>query len=245
MGWEAIAINEALVVLARSIVAFSTLFIFARLLGRQQVSQLTFFDYILGISIGSIAASLSVDLGSRAWPHWVGLAVWTLAVLGIQIASTKSTAAAKIFVGEPVVVISKGKLLEETMGRMRYTTGEILEQLRNQGIFDISTVEFAVMESDGQLSVLLKPEYRPATVQDLGLRPQGGGMSAQLIYDGQVMEENLKVAGVDQAWLAKQLQEQGINNASEVFLASYHPSTKKLFIDRYEDGIDTSTKKTN
>jgi len=235
--------NEALVVLARSIIAFVTLFIFARLLGKQQVSQLTFFDYVLGITIGSIAASLSIDLESRAWPHWVGLAVWTLAVLGIQIASTKSTAAAKIFVGEPVVVISKGKLLEETMGRMRYTTGEILEQLRNQGVFDISTVEYAVMESDGQLSVLLKPEHRPATVQDLGLAPPSGGMSAQLIYDGQVIQENLQAAGVDEAWLAKRLREQGINNASEVFLASYHPGSQKLYIDLYEDGIDTSTKK--
>jgi len=237
--------NEALVVLARSIIAFVTLFIFARLLGKQQVSQLTFFDYVLGITIGSIAASLSIDLESRAWPHWVGLAVWTLAVLGIQIASTKSTAAAKIFVGEPVVVISKGKLLEETMGRMRYTTGEILEQLRNQGVFDISTVEYAVMESDGQLSVLLKPEHRPATVQDLGLAPPSGGMSAQLIYDGQVIQENLQAAGVDEAWLAKRLREQGINNASEVFLASYHPGSQRLFIDRYVDGIDTSTKKTD
>ncbi len=236
--------NEALVVLARSIIAFVTLFIFARLLGKQQVSQLTFFDYVLGITIGSIAASLSIDLESRAWPHWVGLAVWTLAVLGIQIASTKSTTAAKIFMGEPVVVISKGKLLEEAMGRMRYTTGEILEQLRNQGVFDISTVEYAVMESDGQLSVLLKPEHRPATVQDLGLAPPSGGMSAQLIYDGQVIQENLQAAGVDEAWLAKRLREQGINNASEVFLASYHPGTQTLYIDRYEDGIDTSTKQT-
>ncbi|MGB4507686.1 MAG: DUF421 domain-containing protein [Syntrophomonadaceae bacterium] len=237
--------NEALVVLARSIIAFVTLFIFARLLGKQQVSQLTFFDYVLGITIGSIAASLSIDLESRAWPHWVGLAVWTLAVLGIQIASTKSTTAAKIFMGEPVVVISKGKLLEEAMGRMRYTTGEILEQLRNQGVFDISTVEYAVMESDGQLSVLLKPEHRPATVHDLGLAPPSGGMSAQLIYDGQVIQENLQAAGVDEAWLAKRLREQGINNASEVFLASYHPGSQRLFIDRYVDGIDTSTKKTD
>lgn len=236
--------NEALVVLARSIIAFATLFIFARLLGKQQVSQLTFFDYVLGITIGSIAASLSIDLESRAWPHWVGLAVWTLAVLGIQIASTKSTAAAKVFMGEPVVVIRKGKLLEEAMGRMRYTTAEMLEQLRNQGVFDISTVEFAVMESDGQLSVLLKPEHRPATVQDLALTPQGGGMSAQLIYDGQVIQENLQAAGVDTAWLAKQLQQQGINNASQVFLASYHLGTQTLYVDRYEDGIDTSTKQT-
>ncbi|MDI9479693.1 MAG: DUF421 domain-containing protein [Syntrophomonadaceae bacterium] len=234
--------NEGLVVVVRSIIAFLTLLVFARLLGKQLVSQLTFFDYVMGITIGSIAATLSVDLESRAWPHWVGLAVWTIAVLAIQIASAKSNVAAKVFMGEPVVVISKGKLLEDAMGRMRYTAGNLLEQLRNQGIFDISTVEFAVMESDGQLSVLLKPEHRPATVQDLALQPQKGGMSAQLIYDGQVIPENLQAAGVDDAWLTRQLQEQGINNAAEVFLASYHPGSQTLYIDRYEDGISTTTK---
>ena len=236
--------NEGLVVGARSIIAFMTLLVFARLLGKQLVSQLTFFDYVLGITIGSIAASLSVDLESRAWPHWVGLAVWTVAVLAIQVASTKSKVAAKIFMGEPVVVISKGKLLEEAMGRMRYTASDLLEQLRNQGVFDISTVDFAVLESDGQLSVLLKPEHRPATVQDLALQPENSGMSAQLIFDGQVIPENLQAAGVDDAWLTRQLQQQGINNAAEVFLASYHPSTQTLYIDRYEDGITTSTKHT-
>ena len=232
--------NEGLVVVVRSIIAFLTLLVFARLLGKQLVSQLTFFDYVMGITIGSIAATLSVDLG-RAWPP-SGLAVWTIAVLAIQIASAKSNVAAKVFMGEPVVVISKGKLLEDAMGRMRYTAGNLLEQLRNQGIFDISTVEFAVMESDGQLSVLLKPEHRPATVQDLALQPQKGGMSAQLIYDGQVIPENLQAAGVDDAWLTRQLQEQGINNAAEVFLASYHPGSQTLYIDRYEDGISTTTK---
>ena len=141
--------NEALVVVARSIIAFVTLFIFARLLGKQQVSQLTFLDYVLGITIGSIAATLSVDLESRAWPHWVGLAVWTAAVLIIQISSAKSTQAAKIFMGEPVVIISNGKILEEAMGRMRYNIPDLLEQLRNQGVFDISTVEFAVLNRTG------------------------------------------------------------------------------------------------
>lgn len=237
-------VNEGLVVVTRSIIAFLTLLVFARLLGKQLVSQLTFFDYVLGITIGSIAASLSVDLESRAWPHWVGLAVWTVAVLGIQIASSKSKVASKIFMGEPVVVISNGKLLEDAMGRMRYTASDLLEQLRNQGIFDISTVDFAVLESDGQLSVLLKPEHRPATVQDLALQPQNSGMSAQLIYDGEVMAENLQATGVDDAWLTRQLQQQGINNAAEIFLASYHPSTQTLYIDRYEDGIDTTTKHT-
>lgn len=238
-----VILNEALVVLSRSIIAFFTLFIFARLLGKQQISQLTFFDYVLGITIGSIAGTLSVDLESRAWPHWVGLATWTFIVLIIQFAAVKSPAAAKVFEGEPVVLVSNGQVLEKAMGRLRYTIGDLMEQLRAKDVFDISEVQFCVLESNGELSVLLKPEYRTPTLQDLGLPPADSGMSAQLIYDGLVLEENLQAAGVDHAWLIDQLEQQGIHNVSEVFMASFNPGSGKFYLDRYQDGIDTTTKK--
>ncbi|HEX3011583.1 MAG TPA: YetF domain-containing protein, partial [Syntrophomonadaceae bacterium] len=132
--------NEGLVVVARSIIAFFTLLIFARTLGRQQISQLTFFDYVLGITIGSIAASLSVDLSSRAWPHWVGLLTWAAAVLLLQWISLKSREASKYLVSEPTVVIMDGLILEDALRSIRYTMTDILEQLRDKGIFDLNQV---------------------------------------------------------------------------------------------------------
>ena len=143
--------NEAAVVFVRGIIAFFILLIFARLLGKQQVSELTFFDYILGITIGSIAATLTTDLSSRAWPHWVGLATWTAAVWFLQWVSLRSRAVAKYINGEPVILIMNGQIMEKNLKKMRYTLDDLLIQLRHRGSFDLKEVEFALLETTGQL----------------------------------------------------------------------------------------------
>jgi len=226
--------NEGIVVLVRSIIGFFTLLIMARILGKQQISQLTFFDYVLGITIGSIAATLSVDLSSRAWPHWVGLMVWALIVWALQWFTLKYRSAAKYIVGEPTVVIMNGQIMEDAMRTIRYTLGDILEQLRDKGIFDLKQVGFAIVETNGKLSVLLKPEFLPVTPQDLKLTPQTSGLSTELVYDGVIIEENLKQSNVDQLWLEKELKKKGIANISEVFLAVIDGSGN-LYVDTYKD----------
>ncbi|MDD3852988.1 MAG: DUF421 domain-containing protein [Syntrophomonadaceae bacterium] len=232
--------SEGLIVLVRSIIAFITLFIFARLLGKQQISQLTYFDYVLGITIGSIAASLSVDLDSRAWPHWVGLATWTVCVLLVQWLVMKSSAADKYFSGEPVIVISDGQIMDEAMRKSRFTVSELLEELRHKDVFELSEVQYAVLETDGKLSVLLKPEYRNATIQDLQLASPAGNMSLLLIYDGMIVEKNLQLSGKKMPWLKQQLKSKGIKDLSEVFLASYHLESNTLYIDQYKDKNKTA-----
>lgn len=226
--------NEGIVVLVRSIIGFFTLLIMARILGKQQISQLTFFDYVLGITIGSIAATLSVDLSSRAWPHWVGLMVWALIVWALQWFTLKYRSAAKYIVGEPTVVIMNGQIMENAMRSIRYTLSDVLEQLRDKGVFDLKQVGFAVVETNGKVSVLLKPEYLPATPKDLNLATQPSGLSTELVYDGIIIEENLKQANVDQLWLKKELKKQNINHISEVFLASLD-SSGGLYVDTYKE----------
>lgn len=225
--------NEGLVVVARSIIAFFTLLIFARTLGRQQISQLTFFDYVLGITIGSIAASLSVDLSSRAWPHWVGLLTWAAAVLLLQWISLKSREASKYLVSEPTVVIMDGLILEDALRSIRYTMTDILEQLRDKGIFDLNQVGFAVVETNGKVSVLLKPEYLPATPKDLNITPQANGLSTEVIYDGVIIEPNLVKAKLDRLWLFTELNRLGVK-VSDIFLAAVD-NNKNLYIDKYKD----------
>jgi len=228
-------LNEAAVVLVRSIIGFFTLLIFARLLGKQQISQLTFFEYVLGITIGSIAASLSVDLTSRAWPHWVGLFTWTAIVFTLQWISVRSPCAAKYLVGEPTIIIMNGQIMENNMRKIRYTTSDLLEQLRDKGVFDLNQVAYAVLETDGQLSVLLKPEFQPVTPQDLNITPQNVGPGVELVSNGIVIEENLKKINQDRLWLESQLKEHGIENFSEVFLATYIPETGEFYIDKYNE----------
>lgn len=230
-------LNEALVVLARSLIGFFTLFIFARLLGKQEISQLSFFDYVLGITIGSIAASLSVDLSSRAWPHWVGLFTWTVTVFILQMLTLKSKKVNHYLVGEPTILIKNGLIMEDSMKKLRYTIADLLKQLRSKNVFDISQVDVAILETNGQLSVLLKPEYQYLSPGDLQLPPPARGLSTEIIYAGVVVDSNLAAAGLDRLWLITQLKLQGISHPSEVFMASYNPSTSQLYIDKYMDKV--------
>jgi len=228
--------NEALVVAVRGIIGFITLLIFVRLLGKQQVSQLSFFDYVLGITIGSTASTLTVDLTSRAWPHWIGLVTWTVAGLIIQWISLKSRYAAKFINGEPTIVIMNGQIMEDAIQKMRYTADELLEQLRSKDVFDINQVAFAVLEPDGELSVLKKSQYQPVTPNDLNISPKFAGLSTELIYDGVVIEQNLKQLRRTRRWLDGQLKAHGINSAAEVFLATLGPHGN-LYIDTYKDPV--------
>ncbi len=226
--------NEGLVVVVRSIIGFFTLLIFTRILGKQQIAQLTFFDYVLGITIGSIAATLSVDLSSRAWPHWVGLLVWAIIVLILQWVTLKYRSAAKYIIGEPTIVIMNGQIMEDAMHKIRYTLADVLHQLRDKGIFDLKQVGFAVVETDGKVSVLLKPQFLPATPQDLNLTTQPSGLNTELILDGIIIDQNLKQANVDRLWLEKELKNKGICQVSEVFMATIDGSGN-LFLDTYKD----------
>ena len=229
--------EQTLVVVIRSCIAYITLMIFTRLLGKQQISQLTFFDYVLGITIGSTASTLTTDLDSRAWPHWVGIFVWSFLVFFTQWITVKSQWFSKYLDGDPVVLIANGRILESSMKRMRYRLSDLLEQLRSQGVFDISEVEFAVLEVSGQISILKKTQYLPLTPQDMKLKTDYQGLSAQIIYDGVLIEPNLAKLNLSRSWLNKQLKKQGVHDVSEVFLASLN-TKGELYLDLYRDKVD-------
>lgn len=231
------SLNEGLVVIVRSIIGFFSLLIFTRVIGKEQISQLTFFDYVLGITIGSIAATVSTDLSSRAWPHWVSLISWAALGYLMEVITLKWRSAAKYFEGQPAIVIFNGKILEKTLKKERYRTSDILSLLRNQGIFDINQVNFAIIEPNGQLSVMLKPEYQPLTPKDMNIQVQDMGLDTILIYDGIIIEKNLKQIKKDKSWLTEQLKTRRINDISEVFIASVSPSGN-FYIDKYSDHVD-------
>lgn len=232
--------SEGLVVFVRSIIGFFSLLIFAKILGKQQISQLTLFDYILGITIGSIAASLTTDLSSRAWPHWVGLFFWSLLGYSMEYITMKWRYAAKYIEGEPTIVIMNGMIMEDALRKMKYRATDIMELLRNKDIFDLSQVDFAIIEPSGKISVLKKPEYEVLTAKDMNISKSPSGISTELIYDGILIEENLKQLSKDKEWIIEQLKLQGINDISEVFLATLNPAGS-LYIDKYKDYIKKVT----
>ncbi len=228
--------NEGLVVLVRSIIGFFTLLIFAKILGKQQISQLAFFDYVLGITIGSIAADLATDLSSRAWPHWVALLTWAALGYLMEFITMKWRYAAKYIEGEPTIVIMNGKIMENALRKMQFRVSDIMELLRNKDVFDLSQVDFAIIEPNGQLSVLRKPEYEPLTAKDMNITKKPSGISTELIYDGILIEENLRQLNKSKKWLMDQLKSKGIKDISEVFLATLNPAGS-FYVDKYEDHI--------
>lgn len=232
--------NEGLVVLVRSFIGFFSLLIFTRIIGKEQISQLTFFDYVLGITIGSIAASLTTDLSSRAWPHWVGLITWAALGYLMEIVTLKWRYAAKVLEGEPVIVIMSGKIMEDALKKAKYRVSDILELMRNQGVFDPNEVDFAIIESNGQLSILKKAEHLPLTPKDMNIPVKDSGISTELIYDGILIEENLRQLKKDKKWLTDELRAHGINNISEVFLVTLNPEGS-IYIDKYDDHITKVT----
>jgi len=234
-------VNEGLIVLVRGIIGFFTLLIFTRIMGKQQVSQLTFFDYVVGITIGSTASSLTTDLTSRAWPHWVGLITWTILCLSLQLITLKSKTAEKFLDGQPTIVITNGKILEESMKKFRYTIGDLLAQLRDKGIFDLDQVAYAVLEKDGQLSILKKTQCDPVTPKDLNIKTTKASIDVEVIYDGSIVHDNLVSINRNERWIMNNLKKRGINDASEVFLAIYN-ATSGLHIDLYKDHIKPKNK---
>jgi uncharacterized membrane protein YcaP (DUF421 family) len=232
--------NEAVIVFVRGIIAFFTLLIFTRALGKLQISQLSFFDYVLGITIGSTASSLTTDLTSRAWAHWVGLFTWSFLVFILQKVTLKWRKASKYIDGEPTVVIMNGAIMENTMCKMRYRLSDLQEQLRVKGIFDLSHVEFAILETNGSLSVLKKADYEPVIAKDLKIGTLYKGLSTELIYDGVILDQNLSQVHLDRQWLMEKLKAMKINHPEEVFLASLD-TEGNLYVDTYQEHIKNPT----
>lgn len=228
---------DYLLVIVRSIMAFFTLLILARVLGKKQISHLTFFEYILGITIGSIAASMSTNLANRALPEFTGLLVWFFLVFILEFAAIKNRKLAKITQGEPTILIENGKIMEDKLGLLRYPFDDLVEQLREKGIFNLSDVEFAVLEKDGSLSVQKKSQVDPVTPQDLNISTPYQGLEVELIEEGQILKKNLTQVHKNKDWLLSELKQRGIK-LNQVAYASLD-SRGRLYLDLYKDkGIE-------
>jgi uncharacterized membrane protein YcaP (DUF421 family) len=161
---------------ARALSAIAVLFALARLMGKRQISQLTFFDYVAGISIGSIAASMAVDPTIGYIRGLSGMLVFTLFTVLLYIASLKSYGLRKLLEGKPIVVIQDGTILEKNLKKTRLTVNDLLEECRLKNAFIIADIAYAILETKGELSILMKPQRQPLTPQDMNLQVSGSGV---------------------------------------------------------------------
>lgn len=218
------------VVAIRSVISFFSLLLLIRLIGKQQVAQLTFFDYVVGLTIGSIAATLSVQVNENTLATLVGMIIWTGLAILLGILGIHNVWIRKVVEGEATVVVENGKILEENLKKIRISIDELISELRTQGVFNIADVEFAMFEPGGKISVLKKSQKQPITPSDLNLPTQYEGLPTNLIMDGVILYDALKSLNLSKAWLYHQLGKQNIHNVVEVSLAQL--DTKgNLYVD--------------
>ncbi|MHB1419743.1 MAG: DUF421 domain-containing protein [Bacillota bacterium] len=221
----------------QTLLSFGAILIYTRILGKQQIGQLTFFEYINGITFGSIAAVLATDIGpTRTFVHMLGLTLFAALTFGAGFISLRSRQARKLICGEPTIVIHNGKILERNMGTMLYNIDELMMQLREKSLFNISDVEYAILEPNGSLSVLPKADKRPVTPADLHIPTEYEGVPSEIIVDGEVIYQNLKQNNLDEKWLQGQLEAYGVTDVGEVILASLDTSGK-LYLDLRKDQL--------
>lgn len=218
------------VVIIRSIISFFFLLLLVKLIGKQQVSQLTYFDYVVGITVGSIASTLSVQVNENTWATITGMIVWALLAIILAFIGLKSTLFRKVVEGVPEIIIQNGKIDNNILSRNQLSIEDLMSMLRTKDVFNINDVEFAVLEQNGKLSVLLKSQKQPLTPQDMNIPTQYVGLPTNLIMDGCVNMEALRSVNLSKACLEHHLKKEKIMNVEDIFLAQLD-TQGNLFID--------------
>ena len=218
---------DAVKVILTSLLSVAALFVITKIMGHKQVAQLDFFDYVSGITIGSIGAELATEL-EKPYKPLIALVIYGLVSLLLNLLSHKMPKTRKYINGTPTILMNAGKLYRKNLKKSNLDLSEFLLLCREQGYFELDEIQTAVFEHNGKLSILPKAANRPATPEDLKIEAKTVEVGVEVIMDGRVMGENLSRIGRDANWLTKELKSQGYKDAKELFLGVYRPEEDKL-----------------
>ena len=200
-----------------ALLSILVLFLLAKLMGTKQVSQMTMFDYVVGITIGSVAAELATELEEPAKPLTALIIYGIMAVL-ISILTNKSIKARAVVTGKPLVLLENGVIYRKNLKKARLDLNEFLTYCRIGGWFDLNQLQSAVLEHNGVVSFLPKETDRPATPMDLHLDPKQSQVQTPFVMDGKLLPDNIHQAGKEEAWVHRALLRQGYKDESGVLL---------------------------
>ena len=209
---------------ATSVVA---LFVIAKIMGHKQVSQLDFFDYVSGITIGSIGAELATELESP-WKPLISLVIYGIVSVLLRFMTDKFPKTRKYINGTPTILMNEGKLYRQNFKKAKLDLSEFMLLCREQGYFDLDGLQTVIFEHNGKLSILPKASSRPPTPDDLKITASATHIGTEIIMDGRIMGENLTRIGRDEKWLNSGLKAQGYKDVSEIFLGVYHEGDDTL-----------------
>lgn len=202
---------EVLKVIIASLLSAAALFLIAKIIGHKQVAQLEFFDYITGITIGSIAAELATTLDKPWWKPTISMFAFGAVTVGLSVAARRMPRSRKYINGTPTIILNNGKLYRSNMKKAKLELSEFLLLCRQEGYFNLNDIQTALFEYNGKLSILPVSTKRPLNPEDIKLNPQPENIGTELIMDGRIMGENLKRKGLSDEWLEKEMKKQGYN----------------------------------
>jgi uncharacterized membrane protein YcaP (DUF421 family) len=220
-------LNEIWQTVLQSLFAVVVLFGLTRLMGKKQVSQLTTFDYVVGITIGSIAKAIAVE--GQYTKGITSLILFALFPIILSLISLKSRKAQKILDGIPAILIQNGKIVKENLKKSKFTINQLLKECRIKDVFDITEIEFAILETNGQISIQKKSQNQPLTPKDMKLPTDYKGLCLNIIIDGKIIQEHLSMAERDINWILDELKKQNITDIRNVLLA-YFDSNNQFIV---------------
>ncbi|MEL4025043.1 DUF421 domain-containing protein [Lysinibacillus endophyticus] len=226
--------SDVIVVLVRSFLAFTVLLVLTRIMGKKQLSHLTLFDYVVGITVGSIAASMSFDTDIEISNYVAALGVWGLIPVAVGYFGLKSRKFLHLTDGRATILVKKGEVLEENLRKNHIAIEELMMLLREKGVFKVDDVEIAILETNGELSVMKKTDLEAITPRLLGIKVKLEHAPTLLVVDGHLLSKNMKILGHSRKWLMKEIQKHGAHSLQDVFLAQVD-SNGNLYVDLYED----------
>lgn len=207
-------------IISLSLGSLVILFLLTKLMGNKEMSQLTMFDYIVGITIGSIAAEMSTSLENNFIEPVVAMLIYGIVSFSISFFSCKSLNMRRFFNGKAKILLDNGKLYRRNFKSAKLDLNEFLMECRINGYFNLSDIQTAILEPNGRISFLPKTLKRPATPEDLNLSPSKENIVYNIVLDGVLLKENLEKSGNNINWLENNLKKQGISDIKKIFLAT-------------------------
>lgn len=218
----------------RAIGTYFTLLFMTRLMGKRQLSQLTYRDYIVGITIGGIATRGVVDLNNSFFLFIPGLIIFSTLQIVFSYITLKSESFRKMSNGVSVPLIYNGRIIKDNLKKVRINVDELAANLRQKNIFNFSDVRYAFIEPNGKISVLLDPNKQPLTPYHIGLLVNDNGLPLPLVKDGVLIKETLQKYDLTEAWIKSELNKQNINSISDIMLAQIDKSGI-IYVDLFKD----------
>ena len=216
----------------RTILVLVILFFITKMMGKKQISELNFFDYIVGITIGSIAADISLDIEKDMLAGIAALFIYGFISYIISFISIKSILARRFFIGVPTVLVEKGKIIESGLKKSKIDVNDLLMEARENGYFNLDEIDYALMEVNGNISFLPKEKEKPVTKKDMKIKCSNEGLTVNAIIDSKYMVNNMKAINKDKEWLDHELKVNGYDNYDNILLATIDNNYKVTIYEK-------------